>query len=196
MQDHISSSYKECIQTLISSSEALPSQLEQAANAMVNCLLNGNKVVTCGVGPSKMLAQHLASLLVNYYEIERPCLPSIALKSTAENLSLTADNYVEIADAYARQVRALGQPNDILVAIAPTGYEKQVISSVEASLTKDMIVIALTGADGGEISGLLGSNDVEIRVPSNRPSRIVEAHLFNIHCLCELIDNSLFNQSF
>ncbi len=196
MLDHINTAYKECIQTLISSGDAVATQLEQSATAMVQCLLNGNKVITCGTGPSLMLANHLASLLVNYFEIERPCLPAMCLNNTMENMALFSDNSTDPSEGYARQIRALGQENDILIAIAPTGYEKAVISAVEASLTKDMIVIALTGGDGGELAGLLGSNDVEIRAPSNRPARIIETHLFNVHCLCELVDNTLFNQSF
>ena len=74
------------------------------------------------------------------------------------------------------------------------GNEKQIISAVEAALTRDMKVIVLVGDDGGELVGLLGPNDVEIRVPSKRPSRIVESHLVNLHCLSELIDLTLFPQ--
>ncbi len=68
------------------------------------------------------------------------------------------------------------------------------ISAVEAALTKDMTVIALVGDDGGELSGLLNTNDVEVRIPAKRPSRILESHLINLHCLSELIDMTLFPQ--
>jgi DnaA initiator-associating protein len=97
-------------------------------------------------------------------------------------------------DTFSRQVRAYGNAGDLLIVITITGNEKEVISAVEAALTKDMQVIVLSGNDGGELAGLLGPNDVEVRVPSKRPSRIVESHLFNIHCLSELIDLSLFPQ--
>ncbi len=183
MLDKIKSIYTESIQTFISCGETLPNQLQLAANMMVQCLLNGNKVMTCGVDGGILLADHMADILVNHYEIERPCLPAISLSNRLST------NF----DCYGRQVRALGQPTDILLAISPLGHDEEVINAVEAALTKDMIVIAMTGGDGGELSGLLSDNDVEIRIPSSRPSRILETHFFNIHCLCDLIDNILFS---
>jgi DnaA initiator-associating protein len=81
-----------------------------------------------------------------------------------------------------------------LVVFAIDGNEKSIVAAVEAALTKDMKVIALVGDEGGELIGLLGPNDVEILTPSKRPSRILESHLFNIHCLSQLIDNTLFPQ--
>jgi DnaA initiator-associating protein len=184
MLEKIKSIYTESIQTFISCGEVLPNQLQLAATIMVQCLLNGNKVLTCGVSGGTLLADHMADILVNHYEIERPCLPAISLCS---RLSTSID-------CYGRQIRALGNETDILLAISPLGDDEVVINAVESALTKDMIVIALTGGDGGELSGLLSDNDVEIRIPSTRPSRILETHFFNIHCLCDLIDNILFSQ--
>jgi DnaA initiator-associating protein len=97
-------------------------------------------------------------------------------------------------DKFSRQVRAFAQQGDLLVVFAIDGNEKNIISAVEAALTKDMKVVALVGDEGGELIGLLGPNDVEILTPSKRPSRILESHLFNIHCLSQLIDNTLFPQ--
>ena len=184
MLDNIKAIYTESIQTFISSGEVLPDQLQLAANMMVQCLLNGNKVMTCGVSGGVFLADHLADMLVNHYEIERPCLPAMSL-SHSQGQSI---------DGYGRQIRALGNPTDILLAISPLGHDEAIINAVEAALTKDMIVIALTGGDGGELAGLLSDNDVEIRIPSSRPARILETHFFNLHCLCELIDHILFTQ--
>lgn len=183
MLEKIKSIYTESIQTFISSGEVLPEQLQLAANMMVQCLLNGNKVVTCGVSGGMLLADHLADMLVNHYEIERPCLPAISLDNRVSNS----------IDCYGRQIRALGNATDILLVISPLGHDDVIINAVEAALTKDMVVIALTGGDGGELSGLLSDNDVEIRIPSARPSRILETHFFNIHCLCDLIDSILFS---
>lgn len=184
MLEKIKSTYTESIQTFISSGEILPEQLQLAANMMVQCLLNGNKVLTCGVSGGMLLADHMADMLVNHYEIERPCLPALSLSNRVSRS----------IDCYGRQVRALGNPTDILLAISPLGHDEVIINAVESALTKDMIVIALTGGDGGELSGFLSDNDVEIRIPSTRTSRILETHFFNVHCLCDLIDNILFSQ--
>lgn len=139
-----------------------------------------------------MLAQHMAGLLINFYETERPCLPAVALAQEQVNLGST--NQTDEHETFARQIRAFAQQGDLLLAIAINGNEKLIISAVEAALTRDMKVIVLVGDDGGELVGLLGPNDVEIRVPSKRPSRIVESHLVNLHCLSELIDLTLFPQ--
>ena len=63
---------------------------------------------------------------------------------------------------------------------------------MEAALNRDMVIVALTGRDGGSMAGLLGPNDVEVRVPSNSTARIQAVHLLVIHCLCAYIDRHLF----
>ena len=192
MQELVKEIYTESIQAQIAAGEALPSALEAAALTIVQSLINGNKVLCCGSSNNQMLAAHFANLLVNFYETERPCLPAIALSKQLTHLS--SENNTATSDGFSRQVRAYGQAGDLLVVVTITGNEKEVISAAEAALTRDMQVIVLSGNDGGELAGLLGPNDVEIRVPSKRPSRIVESHLFNIHCLSELIDLTLFPQ--
>jgi DnaA initiator-associating protein len=192
MQESIKTIFTESIQAQIAAGEVLPSSLEAAALTIVQSLINGNKVVCCGVPSCHMLATHIAALLVNFYETERPCLPAIALTQNSINLGNTHAD--DDSDHYARQVRAFAQQGDLLLVIGVNGNEKSIVSAAEAALTKDMKVIALIGDDGGELTGLLGPNDVEIRVPSKRPSRIIESHLFSLHCLSQLIDDTLFPQ--
>ncbi len=86
----------------------------------------------------------------------------------------------------------MGQKGDILLAISTSGNSKNIIKAMEAAVTRDMTIIALTGKDGGEMAGLLGENDVEIRIPSHRTARIHEVHMLTLHCLCDLIDQVLF----
>ncbi len=192
MQDTIKSLFTESIQAQIAAAEVLPGQLETAAFSMSQCLINGNKILTCGSRSSHMLAGHFASLLVNFFETERPCLPAIALSQNQLDLSGHIESHE--SELFARQVRAFGQQGDLLVVIAINGNEKEIVQAVEAALTKDMTVIALVGDDGGELPGLLGPMDVELRVPTKRASRILESHLVNLHCLAELIDLTLFPQ--
>ena len=98
------------------------------------------------------------------------------------------------SDFLARQVRALGQEGDILLVLSLSGDEASLIQAVEAALTKDMTVIALTVDNNGELSGLLGNTDTELRVPAHRPARVYECYAFLLHCVVELIDNTLFPQ--
>mgnify|MGYP001028094061 CR=1 FL=1 len=192
MQDTIKEIFTESIQVQIAAGEVLPSALESAAFTIAQSLINGNKLICCGTANCHMLAQHMAGVLVNHYETERPCLPAIALSQ--ENVNLGQSTQVDDHDTFARQVRAFAQQGDLLLVLAINGNEKHVISAVEAAQTKDMKVIVMVGDDGGELVGLLGPNDVEIRSPSKRPSRIIESHLVNLHCLSELVDLTLFPQ--
>ncbi|RRS09905.1 SIS domain-containing protein [Pseudoalteromonas sp. J010] len=192
MQESIKSIFTESIQAQIAAGEVLPKALEMAAMTMAQSLINGNKIICCGAPSNHMLAHHLATILSNFYETERPCLPALAL--TNEQYNLATPENGKARERFAKQVRAFAQPGDLLVAYAINGQEKAVIGAVEAALTRDMKVIALVGDDGGELTGLLGPQDVEIRIPSKRPSRIVESQLFNTHCLSELIDAILFPQ--
>lgn len=191
MQDHIKQLFTENIQTMIATGEALAAPIENAAVSIVNCLINGGKVVCCGEGASAALASHFSQLLLDQFEAERPCLPAFALVS--QSSALQPDNQAK-PEHLARQVRAIGQAGDVLVVISMTGEEHSLIKAVEAALTQDLAVVALTVDSSGELSGLLGPQDTELRVPAHRPARVFECYSFLLHAICELIDMTLFPQ--
>lgn len=191
LDDRIRENIKESIRTSISSSELLPQAIDKAGQAMLAALLNGNKILSCGNGASAGDAQYFASALMNKFEKERPSLPAITLTTDMTLLTSIANDYA-FEDIFTKQIKAIAQTGDVLLAISTSGNSLNVIKAIEAALSKDMTIVALTGMDGGAIAGLLGSNDVEIRVPSQRPSRIKEVHLLSIHCLIDYIDQSLF----
>ena len=193
MLESIKESFTESIQTQIAAAEALPDAISQAAQIMVQSLLNGNKILCCGNGGSAANAQHFASCLINRFETERPSLPALALTADTTTLTAVANDYHH-DEIFSKQVRALGQGGDILFALSTSGNSKNIIKAMEAALTRDMTIVALTGKDGGEMAGLLGVQDVEIRIPSQRTARIQEGHLLTVHCLCDLIDKVLFPQ--
>ena len=194
MLDQIKDNFTESIQTQIAASELLAPSIEHAGMILVQCLLGGNKIVACGNGGSAGHSQHFCSQLLNKYETERPSLPAISLNSDIATITSIANDY-QYDDVFSKQIRALGNNGDVLLAISTSGNSRNVIKAVESAVSRDMPIIALTGADGGDISGLLGVNDVEIRVPSARTSRIQEVHLVVLHSLCEIIDTTLFPQS-
>lgn len=194
MLEQIQNNFTESIQTQIAATEAISTSIEQAGMMMVQCLLAGNKMLSCGNGGSAGHAQHFCSQLINRFEAERPSLPAISLVSGSSSItSIANDNQYD--ELFSKQIRALGNNGDVLIAISTTGNSRNVIKAVESAVSRDMPIIALTGHDGGDIAGLLGENDVEIRVPSSRSARINEVHLIVIHCLCEIIDTTLFPQS-
>lgn len=191
MLERIKSCFTESIQIQIAAAEALPDAITKAAATLTRSLLNGNKILCCGNGVSAANAQSFANNMTYRFETERPSLPAIALCS--DNIMLTAISAgVEHDLVYARQVRALAQAGDVLLAISVRGNSKNVIKAVEAAVTRDLTIIALTGYDGGKLAGLLGPQDVDIRIPSHRNARINEMHMLVINCLSDLIDNTLF----
>ena len=194
MLDLIQSNFTESIQTKIAASEALASSIEKAGMIMVQSLLSGNKILSCGNGGSAGDAQHFSAELLNRYETERPSLPAIALTTDSSTVTSIANDY-SFDEIFSKQIRALGSKGDVLLAISTSGNSKNVIKAIEAAVARDMPIIALTGKDGGDIAGLLGENDIEIRVPAQRTARIQEVHLLVIHCLCEIIDTTLFPQA-
>ncbi len=194
MLERIKANFTESIQTKIAASEQISTAIEQAGLIMVQCLLSGHKILSCGNGGSAGDAQHFSAELLNRYETERPSLPAIALTTDSSTVTSIANDY-SYEEIFSKQLRALGNNGDVLLAISTSGNSKNVIKAIETAVSRDMPIIALTGKDGGNIAGLLGANDVEVRVPATRTARIQEVHLLVIHCLCDIIDSTLFPQA-
>lgn len=193
MQDRIIGHFGASIETKTLSAEELPPYIEQAAQLMVDALLSGGKILSCGNGGSAGDSQHFSSELLNRFERERPSLPAIALTTDTSTLTSIANDY-SYNEVFSKQIRALGNPGDILLAISTSGNSANVVQAIQAAHEREMIVVALSGKDGGHMSSLLTGADVEIRVPADVTARIQEVHLLVIHCLCDLIDCALFGE--
>jgi D-sedoheptulose 7-phosphate isomerase len=128
--------------------------------------------------------------MVNRHERERPGLAAVTLTSAMATLTSTSSN-CDYGLVFARQVSALGNPGDVLLAISTSGYSRNVLEAVSAAHEKEMTVIALTGRDGGDLAEILHEEDVIICVPAETTARIREVHLLAIHSLCDCIDNLL-----
>ena len=165
----------------------LAEPLASASERMVQCLMKEGKILSCGNGGSAADAQHFAAELLNRFEIERPPLAAMALSTDTSTLTSIANDY-DFNDVFSKQVRALGQPSDLLLAISTSGNSPNVMQAVHAAHDRQMDVIALTGKKGGKIAALLGPNDVHICVPADRTARIQEVHLLCLHCMCDAID--------
>ena len=192
--DRIRQLFAESIETKAKAGEVLPTVIEAAGQAMVECLLNGGKILTCGNGGSAGDAQHFSSELLNRFEMERPALPAVALTTDSSTLTSIANDY-SYNEIFSKQIKALAREGDVLLAISTSGNSPNVVQAIQAAHSKDMVVVALTGRDGGDMAPLLTQDDVEIRVPSEVTARIQEVHLLAIHSLCDYIDQSLFGAS-
>ena len=165
--------------------------ISAAGDLMVATLKENGKILTCGNGGSAGDAQHFSSELLNRFERERPALPAIALTTDSSTLTSIANDY-QFADIFSKQILALGQPEDILLAFTTSGNSPNIVSAIDAAHQKKMRVVLVSGKDGGEAALKLDKDDIEIRVPSDSTARVQEVHLLVIHCLCDLIDNTLF----
>ena len=191
LRAQISRHFKDSVEVKQKAADKLVDPIQQAGDKIVQCMLNNGKILSCGNGGSAADAQHFSAELVNRFEKERPGLPAFALTTDSSTLTAIANDY-DYNQVFSKQITALGQPGDVLLAISTSGNSANVLEAINASHEREMIIVALTGKDGGSIARLLKEQDIEIRIPSNRTARIQEVHLLVIHCLCDFIDTQLF----
>lgn len=189
----IKNNFQESIQVKTDALDTLAPVIARAAEKVANALLNDHKILACGNGGSAADAQHFSAKMLNRFEMERPGLPAIALTTDTSTLTSIANDY-QYAEIYSKQIRALGQPGDVLLAISTSGESHNIVHAIDAAHDRDMVVLALTGREGGQIADLVNDNDVEIRVPTWSTARVQEVHILVIHCICDLIDLQLLGQ--
>jgi len=185
--------FNDSVETKLQVVETLAPVIARAAELISAYVLKDSKILICGNGGSAADAQHFSSELLNRFEIERPGLPAIALTTDTSTITSIANDY-QFADIFAKQIRALGQAGDILIAISTSGSSMNIINAIKAAQDRNMIIIALTGRDGGEAARLLTEKDIEIRVSAHSTARIQEVHILIIHCICDIIDYQLLGQ--
>jgi D-sedoheptulose 7-phosphate isomerase len=173
--------------------EILSRPIADAVSAVVGSITSGGKVLACGNGGSASDAQHFAAEFIGRFERERPGLAAIALTTDSSILTAIGNDY-SFTDIFSKQVQALGQPGDVLIAITTSGNSANVLAAVEAARAKEMTVIALTGRGGGKMNELLTETDVHICVPHERTARIQEVHILALHCLCDAVDLQLLGE--
>lgn len=190
LQNRIRQHFEESAKIKLAALTVLREPIAKAAEAMAACLVNNGKILACGNGGSAADAQHFAAELVGRFEAERHELAAIALSTDTSILTAIANDY-GFNLVYAKQVRAFGQPGDVLLAISTSGNSANIIEAIDAAHENDLRIIALTGKGGGAIGERLLEGDIHLCVPAARTARIQETHLLIIHCLCDGIDCQL-----
>jgi len=186
--------FAESIATKQNAVEVLSESIAAAGALICQALLDDGKILSCGNGGSAGDAQHFSSELLNRFEMERPGLPAMALTTDSSTVTSISNDY-SYEEIFSKQVRALGKPQDVLLAISTSGNSENVCRAVSAAHERGMKVVALSGRDGGRMAAMFAEDDVEIRVPANRTARIQEVHLLVIHCLCDIIDATLLGDN-
>jgi D-sedoheptulose 7-phosphate isomerase len=162
----------------------------KAVDAIINAFNKKKKILLCGNGGSAADAQHIATeLVIRMNKPDRPALPAIAL--TTDTSMLTAGgNDIGFENIFARQVEALGNAGDVLIAISTSGKSENVNRAIRVAKQRGMTVIGFLGKDGGTSKELV---DVPIVIPSNDTQRIQEGHITTAHIICGIIENEMFS---
>ena len=162
--------------------------IEALGRTLAESIQEGHKVLFVGNGGSAADAQHLAAEIVGRFEKDRSGLAAIALTTDSSALTSIANDY-GFDSIFSRQVEALGQEGDVLVAISTSGKSPNILKAVEVARTKGLTTIGLLGKTGGRLKELV---DHALVVPSDNTARVQEAHILIGHILCQLIEESLF----
>lgn len=179
LEQRIQQHFYESSDLFVQASEALARPVALAAAGLLTAITGGAKVLVCGWDASQCTAQRLASAFVGRFERERPPLAALALHPGPEP---------------AAQLRALGQPGDVLLLASLADDDERLLALARQAREQDLTVIALTGRRADALAAALSEADVLIRVPHDRAARVHELHLVIVHCLCDAVDLQLLGE--
>ena len=178
------------IKRKLASSELLVEKIVKASDLIIEAYRVGGKVLVFGNGGSAADAQHMVCELIGRFKMDRISLAAIALTTDTSILTAVSNDY-GFEKIFSRQVEALVNDGDVIVAISTSGRSKNVLDAVKIAKKKHAKVIGLTGESGEELNGLA---DVTINIPSDSTPRIQESHITVIHIICELVEQGLFEK--
>ncbi len=190
MRELIISELNEAIRTEEQLVKLLVDDIERAAQAVLKSVRRGGKVVIFGNGGSASQAQHFAAELLGRFERDRAPLAALALTADTSTLTAIANDY-GFRSLFSRQVEALVDGKDVVVAMSTSGTSPNVLEGILAAKRAGAVTVALLGNEGGEAKGLV---DVALVVPSPAPSRIQEGHMTIIHIICKIVEEVLFGK--
>jgi D-sedoheptulose 7-phosphate isomerase len=159
----------------------------QSVQSIIDAFKNNHKLFFCGNGGSAADSQHIAAEFVGRFQKERRAWPAIALTTDSSALTALGNDYT-FDIVFSRQLEALGQKGDVLVAISTSGNSKNVIEAVKKAKTLGIKTIGVTGGTGGQLAAQC---DIAIIAASSVTARIQESHLCIFHSICELVENAL-----
>ncbi|HSB95392.1 MAG TPA: SIS domain-containing protein [Spongiibacteraceae bacterium] len=191
LTEHVVDNFHRHIDNTMQAIETLSPATVTASELLVQALLNEGKVYCCGEGSSGLLSQHFANLLLNRSHRERPGLPAIALSGDAALLTaITTDT--SFNEIFAKQIRTLATPQDILVLISHDTGSGTALQTIQSAHDRNIRVVVLCNDNDGDIRALLAPDDCELRIAATQRTHFLEVALLTLHNLCELIELQLF----
>jgi D-sedoheptulose 7-phosphate isomerase len=180
-------SLEEHLETMRALLDSRLAEIDAAGHLIWQALKSGNKILLCGNGGSAADAQHIAAELVGRYEQHRRAFPAISLTTDTSALTAVSNDY-GYEEVFARQVEGLAAAGDVLIAISTSGKSPSVVKAADKARALACRTIALTGCSG---EPLISHCDLAVVVPSDRTSRVQEAHITIGHLWCEMVDEAL-----
>ncbi|MCB1706786.1 MAG: SIS domain-containing protein [Halioglobus sp.] len=187
----IAENFQNTIETIAMSVDDLAGVIGRGSQLMASALLADRKIIACGNGVDAALAQLFTCNLLHRFEQDRPALPALSLSADYASVTAIAQGGA-LKEVFSRQLRALGQADDVLLCINSGEGGSSLLRAVQAAQQQGMGVIVMTNTRDNTLAAILRQEDVELRVNATRQARVVELHTMAIHCFCELIDHSLF----
>ncbi len=187
----IANNFQATIEAIAMSADDLASAIEGASQLLAQALLEDRKIIACGGGVDAVTAQLFTTHLLDHFDRDRPALPALALGSDGASAMAIARS-AGLEDVFSRPLRALGHPGDVLLCCNSGGAQNILLRAVQAAHERNMAVIALTSDGDSELGSRIRAGDIEIRVNASHRPRRIELHTLVIHCLCELLDHTLF----
>lgn len=164
--------------------------IEDCVSVIVKAFKEDKKVLFCGNGGSAADAQHLAAEFSGRFYTDRDALPAEALHCNTSYITAVANDY-SYDVIYARMVKGIGRPGDILIGLSTSGNSKNIVAAFEAAKAKQMITIGFTGDSGGKMKAI---SDHLLNVPSGDTPRIQESHITLGHIICQMVEEQYFGQ--
>lgn len=161
---------------------------EKISDICEKSLRSGNKILFAGNGGSAADAQHLAAELVSRLNFDRKGLASIALTTDTSVLTAIGNDY-GFENVFSRQIEAIGQKGDVLIAISTSGNSLNIINAIETAKSLGITVIGKTGQSGGKMANLC---DLILKIPSSNTQKIQECHIILGHIYAGLIEERMF----
>ena len=190
MKDYVSAQIAEAqrVMAAMQTDAGLSSTLTAAADACIECLRRGGKLLLAGNGGSAADAQHIAGEFVSRFAFDRPGLAAIALTTDTSILTAIGNDY-GYEKLFARQLQALGNPGDVFICYSTSGKSPNILLALRDARSKGLVCVGLTGNRGGPMRELC---DHILEVPSADTPKIQEGHLVLGHILCGLVENAMF----
>ena len=167
--------------------EKLLDKVLEISRACFKALLDGGKIIFCGNGGSFADAQHLSAEFTSRFLFDRPALASVALGTNNSGLTAMANDY-GYENIFARELEALGKPEDIFIGISTSGNSSSIIKSIDAANKIGITTFILTGQSGGKLKDLVDC----VHIPSNDTARIQECHILIGHIICGFVEKAIF----